>query len=304
MTDPDLDWLNYHHLRYFWIVARTGGLKKAADKLNVSPPSISAQISELEASLGEKLFRRVGRSNVLTEAGQVALQYAEEIFTAGAELANAIKQRPSARTMRLYVGVADSFPKLVTHEILEPVFKMKQPVHVICREGKIEDLLAQLASHRLDMVLADEPAPSNTAVRTYNHLLGRSGISFCSTPDLAARLRRGFPGSLHLAPMLLPSENTALRRSIEQWFRALSIKPNIIAEFDDAALMKVMAAEGRAAIPVPTIVLKEAITRFGLKLIGSTDKCRDEFYAISAERRITHPAVLLIAERAQTRLSS
>ena len=170
-----MDWLNYHHLRYFWIAAREGGLKKAADKLHVSPPSISAQISELEASLGEKLFRRVGRSNVLTEAGQIAQQYAEEIFSAGAELVNAIKQRPSARTMRLYVGVADSFPKLVTHEILVPVFKMKQPVHVICREGKIEDLLAQLAAHRLDIVLADEPAPSNTAVRTYNHLLGRFG---------------------------------------------------------------------------------------------------------------------------------
>ena len=302
MTNPGLDWLNYHHLRYFWIVAREGGLKKAADKLHVSPPSISAQITELEASLGEKLFRRVGRSNVLTEAGQIALRYAEEIFSAGAELASAIKQRPSARTLRLYVGVADSFPKLVTHEILEPVFKMKQPVHVICREGKIGDLLGQLAAHRLDILLADEPAPSNTAVRTYNHLLGRSGISFCSTPELALKLRKGFPRSLHLAPMLLP-ENTALRRSLEQWFRVLSIQPNVIAEFEDAALMKVVAAEGRAVIPVPTVVLKEAVTRFGLKLIGSTDKCRDEFYAISAERRITHPAVLLIADRAQARLS-
>lgn len=303
MRIPNMDWLNYHHLRYFLVVAREGGLKQAADLLHVSPPSISAQISELEASLGEKLFRRSGRSNVLTEAGQIALQYAEEIFSAGSEMVNAIKQRPSARTTRLYVGVADSFPKLVTHEILEPVFKMKQPIHVICREGKIEDLLAQLASHRLDIVLADEPAPSSTKVKTFNHLLGECGVSFCATPKISLQLRKGFPQSLHEAPMLLPVENTSLRRSLEQWFRALSIKPQVVAEFEDAALMKVVAAEGRSVIPVPTVVLKEATTRFGLKLIGSTDQCRDEFYAITAERRITHPAVVLIAEKAQARLA-
>jgi len=298
-----MDWLNFHHLRYFWIVAREGGLKQAADKLNISQPSISSQISELELALGEKLFRRSGRSNVLTEAGQIALQYADDIFSAGAELVNAIKQRPASRMMRLYVGVADSFPKLVTHEILEPIFKMKQPIHVICREGKIEDLLGQLASHRLDIVLADEPAPSSTKVTTYNHLLGESGVSFCATPELAAKLKQEFPQSLHLAPMLLPVENTSMRRSIEQWFHELSIKPQIIAEFEDAALMKVVAAEGRSVIPIPTVVLKEATSRFGLKLIGSTEKCRDEFYAISAERRLTHPAVALIASKAKIRLS-
>ena len=298
-----MDWLNYHHLRYFWIVAREGGLKQAAEKLHVSPPSISAQISELEAAFGEKLFRRAGRSNVLTEAGQIALQYAEEIFSAGAEMSNAIKNRPTSRAVRLYVGVADSMPKLLTHEILEPVFKMAQPVHVICREGKIDDLLAQLASHRLDIVLADEPAPSTTKVRTYNHPLGESGLSFCATPKLALKLRRGFPQSLHLAPMMLPVENTSQRRSVEQWFRSLSITPQVIAEFEDAALMKVVAAEGSVVIPVPTVTLKEATIRFGLKLIGSTDQCRDEFYAISAERRITHPAVVLIADKAKARLA-
>ena len=297
------DWLNYHHLRYFWIVAREGGLKKAAEKLHVSPPSISAQISELETTLGEKLFRKAGRNNVLTDAGQIALRYADEIFTAGAELLNAIKQRPTARTTRLYVGVADSFPKLVTHQIIEPVFKMKQPVHVICREGKIEDLLAQLAAHRLDIVLADEPAPSTTKVRTYNHLLGESGVSFCAVPDVARIFRKGFPKSLDRAPMLLPAENTTMRRSLEQWFRAINVQPEVIAEFEDAALMKVMAAEGRAIIPVPTVVLREAVSRFGFKQLGSTDKCRDQFYAISAERRITHPAVVLITSKAQARLA-
>ncbi|MDB6074261.1 MAG: transcriptional regulator, LysR family, partial [Verrucomicrobiaceae bacterium] len=266
-----MDWLNYHHLRYFWTVAKEGSLKKAAEKLNVSPPSISAQIAGLEESLDAELFRKVGRSKVLTAAGRIALQYADEIFAAGTEMVNAIKQRPTAHAMRLYVGVADSLPKLVTHEILEPVFKMKQPVRIICREGKIEDLLAQLATHRLDIVLADEPAPSTTSVRTYNHLLGESGVSFCATPALALKLRKGFPRSLDQAPMLLPVENTSLRRSLEQWFLSLKVEPNVLAEFEDVALMKVMAAEGKAVIPIPTVVLKEAALRFGLKHIGSTD---------------------------------
>jgi len=298
-----MDWLNYHHLRYFWMVAKEGSLKKAAEKLNVSPPSISAQISGLEEALGAELFRKAGRAKVLTEAGRIALQYAEEIFSAGTEMVNAIKQRPTAHAMRLYVGVADSLPKLVTHEILEPVFKMKAPVRIICREGKIEDLLAQLATHRLDIVLADEPAPSTTSVRTYNHLLGESGVSFCAAGPLASRLRKGFPQSLHQVPMLLPVENTSLRRSLEQWFQAHKIEPNVIAEFEDAALMKVMGAEGRAVIPVPNVVLKEATLRFGLKPIGIVDRCSLEFYAISAERRLTHPAVALITSRAKVRLA-
>lgn len=298
-----MDWLNYHHLRYFWMVAREGSLKKAAEKLNVSPPSISAQISGLEEAMGAELFRRAGRARVLTEAGRIALQYADEIFSAGTEMVNAIKQRPTAHAMRLYVGVADSLPKLVTREILEPVFKMKQPVRIICREGKIEDLLAQLATHRLDIVLADEPAPSTTSVRTFNHLLGESGVSFCAAAPLVQKLRKGFPQSLHQAPMLLPVENTSLRRSLEQWFQALKIEPNVLAEFEDAALMKVMAADGRAAIPVPNVVLKEATLRFGLKPIGIIDRCSVEFYAISAERRLTHPAVALITSKAKARLA-
>ena len=287
-----MDWLNYHHLRYFWTVAKEGSLRKAAEKLHVSPPSISAQLRELEEALGEKLFRRSGRSKVLTDAGQVACRYAEEIYTLGRELVNAVKQRPTAQALRLYVGVSDPFPKLVTNDILKPVFAMSQPVHVICREGKLEDLLGQLAVHRLDIVLADEPASSSTNVRTFNHPLGGSSTSFCASARIASVLRRGFPKSLHGTPALLPSDNTSLRRAVEAWFRNLGVQPRVVAEFEDLALMKVMAAEGRGFIALPSVVAEEAVRRFGFRIIGVTDQCRVRFHAITAERRMAHPAVV------------
>lgn len=299
-----MEWLNYHHLRYFWTVAKEGSLKKAAEKLHVSQPSISAQIAALEDALGEPLFRRSGRNKVLTDAGQIALTYADDIFGLGRELVNALKQRPGAKTLRLYVGVADSFPKLVTNEILEPVFAMPQTCHVICREGKTDDLLAQLASHRLDIVLADEPASSSTKIRTYNHPLGETGTTFCAAGRLAAKLKPGFPKSLHDAPALLPAENTAFRRALENWFRELGVRPRVVAEFEDLALMKVMAAEGRGFITVPTLVADEAVGRYKFHLIGATTRCKVQFYAISAERRITHPAVALVTTNAQGRLNS
>ncbi len=299
-----MDWLNYHHLRYFWAVAREGGLRRAAARLNVSAPSISAQIRELEEALGEKLFRRSGRSNVLTESGQIALRYAEEIFSLGRELTSALKQRPTARALRLHVGVADSFPKLVTQQILEPVFRMEQSVHVICREGKVEDLLGQLAAHRLDVVLADEPAPGSLKVRVFNHSLGDCGVTFCAAPRLAPSLRKGFPRSLHGAPALLPAEGTGLRRSLDRWFHDLGIRPRIVAEFEDAALMKVMASDGRGFIPVPSLVGDEAVDRFSLRLIGATEKCREQFFAITADRRLSHPAVQALIQPHAPRGSS
>jgi LysR family transcriptional regulator, transcriptional activator of nhaA len=295
-----MEWLNYHHLRYFWTVAKEGGLRQAAEKLHVSPPSISAQIRELEESLGEKLFQRSGRGNKLTDAGQIVLRYAEEIFTLGQELLSAVKRRPTARTMRLYVGVCDSLPKLVTYVILKPVFIRADTVHVICREGKMEDLLAQLAAHRLDIVLSDEPATSSANLRAFNHLLGESGVTICAAPGLAAVLRRRFPQSLDKAPALLPLENSALRRALEQWFRTLGVEPRVVAEFEDAALMKVMAAHEQGFLPVPTVVASEAVERYGLKVVGATDECRGQFYAITAERKITHPLVSLVTENART----
>lgn len=297
-----MEWLNYHHLRYFWTVAKEGSLKKAAEKLHVSQPSISGQLSELERALGEKLFRRSGRSKVLTDAGQVAFGYADEIFTLGRELLNAIKQRPTSQALRLYVGVADSFPKLVTNEILKPVFTMPQAVHVICREGKLEDLLGQLAAHRLDIVLADEPASSGTKVRTFNHPLGGSSTTFCAAGKLAHALKKGFPASLHGAPALLPSDNTSLRRAVEGWFREVGVEPRVVAEFEDLALMKVMAAEGRGFIALPSVVAGEAVRRYGFRVLGEIDGCRVQFHAITAERRLVHPAVVVLTESARRHL--
>jgi len=247
--------------------------------------------------LGEKLFRRTGRTNVLTDTGQVALRYADEIFSLGSELANSVRQRPTAQALRLHVGVADSFPKLVTQQLLEPIFGLPQSVHLICGEGKLEDLLAQLVAHRLDVVLADEPAPGSLKVRVFNHPLGECGVTFCAAPKLASTLKKGFPRSLHQAPALLPTEGTGLRRSLDRWFQSAAITPRVVAEFDDAALMKVMACAGRGFIPVPSLVAKEAVERISLRIIGATEKCRVQFFAITADLRLHHPSVAALTNR-------
>lgn len=293
------EWLNYHHLRYFWTVAKEGSLARGAAKLHVSAPSISEQISELEAALGEKLFRREGRNNRLTDAGQLVFGYAEEIFALGGELVNAVKQRPGTKTLRFYVGIADSFPKLVTNEILKPVFQLTQAVHVICREGKLDDLLIQLAAHRLDVVLADEPASTSIDFKTFCHPLGESGATFCAEAKLAARLRTDFPRTLHQAPALLPADNTVLRRALEMWFREHQIVPRVVAECEDLALMKVMAAEGRGFIALPTVALGEAVKRYRFRILGNAESCRIRFYAITAERRIYHPATVAVTTGAK-----
>jgi LysR family transcriptional activator of nhaA len=294
-----MNWLNYHHLRYFYAVAKEGGLAKAAAKLHVSQPSISAQLAVLEQELGVELFRRSGRGKVLTDAGQLALGYAEEIFALGQELVNSLKNQPTARALRLSVGVADSFPKLMTNTILAPVFTLAQPVNVVCREGKIEDLLAQLAAHRLDVVLADEPAPGSLKIKTFTHLLGECGVSFCAAGKLAETLRRGFPRSLHEAPALLPTDNTGLRRALERWFDESRLRPNVVAEFEDSAMMKVMAADGKGFTVLPSMVAREAVERYRFRIIGQTEKCRVQFYAITGERKLHHPAVVKITEQAR-----
>jgi LysR family transcriptional activator of nhaA len=294
-----VDWLNFHHLRYFYVAAKEGGLAKAAEKLRVSQPSISAQLRELEEALGVALFRRSGRSKTLTDAGQVAFAYAGEIFSLGQEMINSLRNEDATRALRLSVGVADSFPKLLTNTILAPVFAMKRPVNVVCREGKIEDLLAQLAAHRLDVVLSDEPAPGSIKVRTFTHPLGECGVSFCAAGALAGMLKKGFPRSLNGAPALLPADNTGLRRSLEQWFRDIRVRPNIMAEFEDSAMMKVMAADGKGFTVLPSQCVDEAVQRYDFKIIGSTRRCLVRFYAITGERRLHHPGVMKITEQAQ-----
>jgi LysR family transcriptional activator of nhaA len=299
-----VEWLNYHHLLYFWTVAKEGGLRQAAQKLSVSQPSICAQIQSLEASMGEELFRRRGRTMELTETGQMVFGFADEIFSLGQELQSAIGHGAITRPMKLNVGIADSFPKLVTNGILRPVFDLKTPVQITCREGKVEDLLGLLATHRLDVVLAGEPASTSLKFKAFNHLLGTSGVTFCAVPELAARLAKGFPKSLNDAPALLPSPSANLRRSLEKWFQSNGIRPRLVAEFEDLALMKVVAAEGRGFAPVPSVVAEEAVTRYKLAVIASTRKCTDQFYAITAERRVNHPAVVLITEHAHSMIFS
>lgn len=297
-----MEWLNYHHLLYFWTVAKEGGLRQAAEKLHISQPSISAQISRLEEALGVKLFSPHGRSRVLTPAGQVAFDYAEGIFSLGAEFMNTVRQQDPSRErpIRFCVGVEDSFPKFLSYEILKPVMGLNPPVQLVCREGKSEDLLAELAIHRLDAVLTDEPATASFKIKVFSHLLGESSVAICATPKLARVLRKGFPKSLHGAPALLPTSNTTLRRDLDEWFRTLGVRPRVVAEFEDGALMKIAAADGQGFVPVPAVAISEVVARSGLERIGETAKCSDRFFLVTSERRSAHPAATLITEHARS----
>ena len=297
-----MEWLNFHHLRYFWTVARKGGVRKAAEELHVSQPSISAQLRLLEDSLGEKLFKRSGRNLVLTEMGELVLTYADEIFSAGRELMSAVKQRPGGRALRFSVGMTDALSKFIGFQILKPAFYFSQPVHVVCRQAEIGPLVNQLQAHRLDLVLADEPASSSLKAKTFNHRLGRSGITFCALPPIAKKLRRNFPKSLHQAPALLPSDNMGMREPLEKWFYAKGIRPRIVAEFEDAGLMKVAASAGLGFTMVHSVVDKVALEHFGLRAIAKVKECASDFYAITIERRLKHPVVAAITEHAYSEL--
>ena len=296
-TSSTPEWLNYHHLRYFYTVAKEGNLRRASEKLSISQSSICAQIQLLESALGEELFRLNARSLALTEFGQLIFGYAKEIFSLGEELLSARKQFPGVRSLRLQVGIVDSFPKLTSFDILRPVFTHEPPIQVTCHEGKLNDLLAQLATHRLDVVLADEPASPGLPFKTFNHPLGTSGITFCAAPSLARILKGRFPRNLHGAPALLGTQNTTLRRDLEKWFRSEGIEPHVVGEFEDGALAKIVATEGLGFIHLPSIVVSEAVERYGFEVLGRTNKCEMQFFAITAERRIDHPAVLAITKR-------
>lgn len=297
-----MEYLNYHHLRYFWAVAKEGGLTKAAAKLHVSQPTISAQIQALEGALGAKLFRHSGRNLALTETGQHVLGFAEEIFSLGQDLLNSVKQRPTARPLRLYLGVADALPKPVACRIIEPVFRLAQPVQISCWETRLSDMLVELTAYRMDVILADEPASSGVTPNVFNHFLGESDVTFCAVPAVAAKLRRSFPKSLNGAPALLPMSNSGLRRSLEKWFHATGVRPRLVGEFEDPALVTTLALQGLGFMSVPSIVAQEAVRSYGFRLIGRTRECQQQFYAITAERKLTHPAVLAITSGAPGRL--
>jgi LysR family transcriptional regulator, transcriptional activator of nhaA len=294
--------LNYNHLFYFWMVAREGGVVRASEELLVSQPTISAQLKELEAALGHKLFDRVGRGLVLTDAGRVAFNYANEMFSLGQELINALEHRPAARPMRLAVGVLDVIPKPVVSRLLQPALKLPQPVRLVCREDKADRLLADLAARRTDVALSDGPIGTSLQVRGFNHLLGDSGVSFFAARELAARCRRGFPKSLDGVPVLLPTDHTQVRRSLNQWFDSKRIHPVVAGEFDDSALLFWFGRTGAGVFPAPTIIAADLKRELGVSLVGKTEEVRERFYAITLEEKLKHPAVIAICEAARRQL--
>jgi len=297
-----MEWVNYHHLLYFWVVAREGGLVAAGKVLRLSHPTLSAQIHSLEDQLGEKLFTKVGRKLALTETGRVVFRYAEEIFTLGREMVDTVKGRSTGQPLRLEVGIADAVPKLVVRRLLQPALALSEPVRLVCYEDSYEKLLADLALHTLDIVISDAPVPTGSSVRAFNHLLGETGVSFFGTKALVKTYKRGFPRSLNGAPVLLPLENLTLRRSLNQWFDRNDIELRVVAEFEDSALLKVFGADGLGLFPAPTVVEKEVISQYGVQLLGRVEEVRERFYAISVERRLKHPAVVAISDAARHEL--
>ncbi len=300
-----MDWLNYHHFFYFWVVAKRGSIAQASKELCLAHPTISAQIHRLEEVLGDRLFERQGRKLVLTEFGRVALRYANEIFSLGREFMDTAKGRPSGRPIRLVVGVSDVLPKSIVYRILEPAFRLKEEVCVICREGRsAEGFMEELAMHTVDVVISDVPAGSGTSVRVFSHPLGECGTAFFAAPELAKTCRRRFPRSLDGVPFLLPGDHSALRRALEEWFDSLKVRPKVVAELDDVALAKIVAEAGLGVFAAPDVVEKEIRQRYKVQLIGLIKEVRQRFYAISVERKIRHPAVLAISDAARKHIFS
>lgn len=296
-----MEWLNYHHLYYFWTIAREGGVGKAAARLHLTQPTLSGQLKALEDAMGTKLFHRQGRQLVLTEAGQTAFRYCEEIFTLGREMSDVLKGRVSAAPSRLVVGLADVVPKLVAARLLDAVCRMPSSPRLVVREDRSEALVAELAVHRLDVVITDAPLTPSIAVRAWNHLLGECGVTFFRAPGLV--LPEGFPAALQGAPLILPLEGSTLRRGLELWFEAQGIRPRVVAEIEDSALVKTLAQQGFGVCVAPTAIAGDVSRQYGLVPIGSTEAVRERFYAITVERRLRHPALVALASAAPGVLS-
>jgi LysR family transcriptional activator of nhaA len=287
-----MEWLNYHHLLYFWTVAREGGLGPASRTLRLARPTLSAQIRQLEQRLGEPLFQRQGRQLVLTEAGRVVFRYADEIFSLGRELLAAMS---GGVAHRVTVGVAEAVPKMIVRRLLTPLWSMPEAVRVVCIEDSSERLLTRLAAHEVDVLVSDEPLPAGSAVRAYNHLLGECGVTFFGAPS-HARLRSRFPQSLQGAPLLLPTPGASLRRALDQWLEESGIRPRLVAEFEDSALLKACGQEGVGVFPGPTAVEKEICDQYRVRVVGRVSEVRERFFLLSAERRLKHPAVVALSE--------
>ncbi len=299
-----MDWLNYHHLLYFYTVAREGSVTRASEVLRLAQPTLSGQIRKLEESLDEKLFVREGRNLALTDVGRLTYRYADEIFSLGREMMDALRGRPTGRPARLLVGISDVVPKLVCHRLLEAAIVGDEPVQLVLHEGKTNELMAALAVQEYDMVLTDAPLGPQVRVKAFNHPLGDCGIGFFAEPAIARRHRKGFPKSLDGAPMILPTPNTALRQSLDRWFDDLDVRPRIMAEIEDTALMKVFGQHGMGIFAAPIVVGDEVRKVHGVQLVGRSEDVREAFYAITVERRITHPAVAAIADAARGNILS
>jgi LysR family transcriptional activator of nhaA len=297
-----MDWLNYHHLVYFRTVAHEGGLLPAARKLRVTHSTVGAQVHALEQALGEKLLVRSGRRLVPTPMGRIVLRYADDIASLGRELLDTVRGRPSAGPARLAIGVVDVLPKLVARHLIKPAQAMGEPVRLVVHQDRLERLIVELAAHALDLVLSDAPPPPNANLKVYGHVLGTSDVAIFGTPSLAKRFARQFPASLDGAPMLLPTPGTALRRSLDRWLEARRVRPEVVGEISDSALLKAFAQDGTGVFAAPKIVAREIARQYGVREIGPAAGVVERFHAITAERRFVHPAVDAITRRAREEL--
>lgn len=295
--------MNFKHLHYFWAAAKAGGIVRAGEQLHISPQTLSGQIKLLEDRLGCALFRKVGRGLELTDEGRLVLGYADQIFALSSELEVKLSEaRSGERTLDFHVGIADSVPKAVAYRLLEPALGVAEHVRLLCHEGKFQDLLGQLAVHRLDLVIADEPMSRQISVKAFNHLLGSTEMSFFAAPSLKRGLVGEFPQCLDGAPMLLQGSSSAMRQRFDFWLAMNKIRPHVIGEFDDAALMKAFGGEGRGVFMTPSVLESETSAQYGVRVVGRTSELVEEFYAVTVERQISHPCIAAITERAERQL--
>lgn len=294
--------LNYRQLHYFWVVAKTGSIVRACEQLNLTPQTISGQISLLEQTYGIELFRRVGRQLELTEAGRQALPYAEQMFQLGGELETMLRARPNEQQIQFRVGVADVVPKSIVYRLVAPTMALSEPIRLTCREDKLERLLADLAIQRLDLVISDSPMPTHLDIKGYSQKLGECGISFFATTELARLHGEDFPRSLHGAPLLIPGQETVVRSRLLRWFAEQQLQPRIIGEFDDSALMQAFGQSGSGIFIAPSVIADEVQQQCEVQLIGQTDAVTESFYAISVERKVKHPGIVAITEGARREL--
>lgn len=294
--------LNYKHLRYFWMVARTGSIVRAAEQLHRTPQSISGQLQELEVNLDVELFRRIGRKLELTDVGRYVLAYADRIFTLGDELLEELNEQPARRLPEFKVGIAEGVSKAMAYHMIEPALRMDEAVRIVCREGRLASLLADLAVHRLDMVIADRPMPNHLNVRGFNHFLGGSSLTFLGAPQLLTTLTKKFPALLNQAPFLLPGEDVAIRTRLLQWFDERKIRPRIVGEFDDSALLNSFGQTGTGLFVAPTATAAYLCEQCRVQAVGITNEVKEQLYAITTERHLQHPAVLAVSKAAQEKV--